>query len=381
MKKKIFKIIFINFVLIFFFLSSFIIFPSVGLDIYRYIKKVNLPSKIYISRENKLRSELLNYKNLEWSKKHFQELSNIDFEYYDYIGWRRNTYIGQTINIDKNGYRKNSNKYVLDFENSNTWIFGGSVVWGTGSKDSQTIPAILEQKTNKKILNLGESGYTSHQSLNLLNKLFVKGYSPKKIFFFDGPNEIIHKCRIEHNYFSSGREELIRTRLKKKLNEKKLETQSLLDPTMKIIEKIKKKFLKNEKRNQTNLTKTKTFFDCDKNPKKVENIINAIILDWKTAKLIADTREIEFTPVLQPVIFYGNPSIEHLNKSLIGDNLKNQFDSVYPKLIEKLNSINFEYLNLINIFDDEEIYYIDFMHFSPNGNKKIANLISELYFE
>ena len=82
-----------------FFLSSFIIFPSVGLDIYRYIKKLNSPSEIYISRENKLRSELLNYKNLEWSKKHFQELSNIDFEYYDYIGWRRNTYIGQTICI------------------------------------------------------------------------------------------------------------------------------------------------------------------------------------------------------------------------------------------------------------------------------------------
>ena len=99
------------------------------------------------------------------------------------------------------------------------------------------------------------------------------------------------------------------------------------------------------------------------------------------AKLIANTREIKFTPVLQPVIFYGNPSIDHLNKSLIGDNLKDQFDSVYPKLIERLNSINFEYLNLINIFDEEEIYYIDFMHFSPNGNKKIANLISELYFE
>ena len=315
-------------------------------------------------------------------KKEIKTLNHLEVEDQEIVGkmFIAAKKLAKELNIDKNGYRKNSNKYILDFNNSNTWIFGGSVVWGTGSKDDQTIPALLESKTNKKILNLGESGYTSHQSLNLLNKLFVKGYSPKKIFFFDGPNEIIHKCRIEHNYFSSGREELIRTRLKK-LNEKKLETQSLFDPTMEIIKKIKRKFLKNENRNKINFTKAKTFFDCDKNPEKVENIINAIILDWTAAKLIANTREIKFTPVLQPVIFYGNPSIDHLNKSLIGDNLKDQFDSVYPKLIERLNSINFEYLNLINIFDEEEIYYIDFMHFSPNGNKKIANLISELYFE
>ncbi len=378
---KVLKIIFINLIIFFFLISTIIILPPLALDSYRITKNIIFGEKKYVNKENQLRSKLINYQNIEWASDHFNEITDTKFKYYDYIGWRRDKFIGKTINVDSSGFRKNSKDHVLNFENSDVWVFGGSVVWGTGSNDSQTIPALLENFNNVKVLNMGESGYTSHQNLNLFMKLLSQNYLTKKVFFFDGPNEIIHKCRVENSFFSSAREDFIRKKINNSERKYKYETQYLFDSTKKIIFKLKKKFSISKSSDQKGALKDKSLFDCDNNFKKVDNIVNSIYLDWSTAKKIAEDKNIKFIPILQPTIFFGKAQIEHLNKSLKREDLRVQFESVYPKLVAKLESENFEYLNLLNIFDDNNIYYIDFMHFSPNGNKKIVNLISNLFIK
>ena len=378
---KVLKIIIVNLIVFFFLISTIIILPPIAIDSYRIIKNKISGEKKYVSKENQLRSKLINYQNIEWASDHFNEIADTKFKYYDYIGWRRDKFTGKTINIDNSGFRKNSEDHVLNFENSDVWVFGGSVVWGTGSNDSQTIPALLENFNDIKVLNMGESGYTSHQNLNLFMKLLSQNYLTKKVFFFDGPNEIIHKCRVENSFFSSAREDFIRKKINDSERKYKYETQYLFDSTKKLIFKLKKKFSISKNSDQKDVLGDRSLFDCDNNFKKVNNIVNSIYLDWSTAKKIAEDKNIKFIPILQPTIFFGKAQIEHLDESLKREDLRVQFESVYPKLLAKLESENFEYINLLNIFDDNNIFYIDFMHFSPNGNKKIVNLISNLFIK
>ena len=213
-------------------------------------------------------------------------------------------------------------------------------------------------------------------------KLLSKNYSPKMIFFIDGVNEVLHKCRVENNYYSSGRENYIRDLIiAEEKMQIKYQTKKLFQPTIKIIKKIQNKIKVKENDNLKKVKKFNLLYDCDKNFEKVNDIVNSMILDWNSAKKIAEEKNIKFIPVLQPNIFLGNPKKENLNKSLSKQYLKFHFINVYSKITEKLEERNIEYLNLLDIFDDNNIYYIDFAHVSPNGNKKIADLISSLYFK
>ena len=155
-------------------------------------------------------SENINFKNYEWSKKHFKEFIQLDVKYSDYLIWRRSSFQGETINISEDGFRLNdSSSLHVDFANSKVWFFGGSAMWGSGSKNEFTIPSFYEEMSNKKSINFGETGYTSSQELNMLLKYINLG-KPKYIFFYDGANDIFNKCRKENNYFSSSLEKKIK---------------------------------------------------------------------------------------------------------------------------------------------------------------------------
>ncbi len=70
-------------------------------------------------------------------------------------------------------------------------MFGGSSLWGTGSKDEHTIPSFLQSLLGEdyKIYNYAETGYVSTQELNFLLHQLAKGNLPDAIIFYDGVND------------------------------------------------------------------------------------------------------------------------------------------------------------------------------------------------
>ena len=148
------KIILINIIVSYFIFSVVIIFSPLLIDLIKTGESL-LPF-------NDKRSELPNYENISWAKKHFLEFSELNTRYREHIVWRRNDFNGETITIT-NGYRMNNKNETFTL-NKDIWMFGGSTTWGTGSDDKNTIPALIEKFENgadvvhtKRTKRLGES--------------------------------------------------------------------------------------------------------------------------------------------------------------------------------------------------------------------------------
>ena len=77
------------------------------------------------------------------------------------------------------------------------WLFGGSLVWGTGVNDDQTLAAVLQREFQRElgrpvqVHNFGESGYVSQQSqLAFAGALRCAGPPPQLALFLDGANDV-----------------------------------------------------------------------------------------------------------------------------------------------------------------------------------------------
>ncbi len=343
------KTILINILILFAVMTTLVFSLAVSLDFYRFLK-----SKNFISSNVDERSKLPNYKNLNWAKLHFKEFSSMKSSYYDGIGWRRDDFKGETINIVK-GYRLNNPEEKFNLK-KDIWIFGGSTVWGTGVRDHETIPAYLEKLTKLSTLNLGESGYTSSQELNLYIKNVIL-HKPKIVFFYDGFNDVFYKCRKENNYFSGARENFIQKKIRKEHYVDSY-TSEFFNPVKKIVSKII-----NKKKN-INL-----FFDCDKNLEKSKKIAKIFVNNWIIANNISKENNIKFIPILQPVAYFTESLTDHID---LDDQVKVQFETVYPLIIEEIKEKKLSFVDLTKSLNDKKYYYIDSTHVSPIGNKNIA---------
>jgi len=75
------------------------------------------------------------------------------------------------------------------------FLFGGSTMWGTGSRDAHTIPAILARELALagkpvEVTNFGEAGYVSTQELIAWMLELRAGNVPDIVVFYDGVNDV-----------------------------------------------------------------------------------------------------------------------------------------------------------------------------------------------
>ncbi|MGI9520661.1 MAG: hypothetical protein ACR2PG_03335 [Hyphomicrobiaceae bacterium] len=301
-----------------------------------------------------------------WAKKRFIELKNTETEYYDYVGWRRNSFNGETITVDGDGHRRHDTSTA--FIDADVWFFGGSTMWGLGVNDASTIPAHYQARTGSPSFNFGELGYTAHQSLNLLMKTYVRGGRPKRVVFYDGVNDVLYKCRSEMNFFSSQAEWRIRDKIQR--NEAVFrKTDDALAPAVDIFLELYYRFSPFKPR--------RLAYDCDINSQKVRHITQALLLDWRTAKAIVEQYGGEFYAVLQPLAFAGSPNLSYLPKGFLMENLRRQYGVVYREIKKTLRREQFDFLDLTRELDNGQ-YYIDFCHVIPEGNRVIANAVARV---
>lgn len=133
----------------------------------------------------------------DWIGRYWREHAGArDTEWRSYVYWRRKAHQGEIINVDAHGFRVTPRP--AEPAAREIWVFGGSVVWGTGNRDAGTLAAQLQQvyaerapELRVRVLNFGESGYVSRQSLAAFQSaLACPEPAADLAVFLDGANDV-----------------------------------------------------------------------------------------------------------------------------------------------------------------------------------------------
>ena len=361
------KVLLINILLLFSFLGMILLAPPFIYSLYEWLTY----DKDKVSYDD--RSELKIYANIEWADKHFLEFDKLTTTYYDYISWRRDDFSGETININ-NGIRVTPTFGESSNNEIEYLFFGGSTTWGTGVNDINTYSSMFAKLTGTKVTNFGETGYIARQSLAYLNNYIIKNQKldmkDVNVIFYDGVNDVAHRCRSEIQGLGTGRENQIQNDLKSGLKKRFsfMETFNQLEDF--IIVSLQK-FLPSLKSNNKS---TKDWYDCTSDKKRAFEIANSLVDTWEVTSNIVKSHGGKFTAILQPVAYYGNPDVNYLNLTEKKDlALAAQYQAVYPLIIELATKRNFNFIDLTDIYDDCNECYIDFCHVGPQGNQILSS--------
>jgi lysophospholipase L1-like esterase len=137
------------------------------------------------------------YRAVPWGTVHWRELNAVRMRtrYEPYVMWRRPAVRGATITVDSLGNRRTPGAQCGEGA-LRVFVFGGSTTWGYGVPDSATIPAFMQRELSARLMrpvcvvNYGELGHTSTQSLLQLMARLRDGDAPDMAVFYDGVNDL-----------------------------------------------------------------------------------------------------------------------------------------------------------------------------------------------
>lgn len=320
---------------------------------------------------------LPNYHGAEWAKKHFLEFNDLDSAYMAYYGWRRSPYSGETIHIDDRGLRQTYRDQTVTPKRTIAF-FGGSTMWGSGADDDRTIPSeFVKLNPWYKGYNFGEMGYVAHQSLNLFLERYFEGFRPDVVVFYDGVNEVYSKCRRNLGPYSHALENEIRSTLReaRAAGAKRGATSS--DAVLALVQPLKSFLAEVGDVISRSDADEASYYDCHRNPRKARQIARVLLSDWLLVKNLVESYGGTFVAILQPVIYFSETRTEHLELS---EGLKWQYETLYPLIIDMMPrefpELVGNFMDLRNVLDSDEYFYIDWCHLSPNGNRRVAERIS-----
>jgi hypothetical protein len=311
---------------------------------------------------------LPNYAGVDWARTHFEEFAALSSRYISYIGWRREAFQGRTIKL-AGRYAQRATVGAADAAKPSVYFFGGSTMWGTGADDANTIPSLVTQLGGYRSENYGESAYTAHQSLVLLVQLLQEGHRPNLVVFYDGANEVAHKCRTELTPTSHAREGQIRSALAATKSENVYGLRYMAEPMVALAGVISSRIalLTRGKRGEGQ-------FACHTDGTRSQQIADNLIQDWDVARRLVESYGGKFIGILQPVSYLSDTKLEHLQLS---DVEKRQFQAVYP-LIQKKMQGHAGLFDFTGVLDRKEYLYVDFCHLSPNGNRYVAQRLVDV---
>lgn len=330
---------------------------------------VNWACGLYLNRGGKgNREQLPNYANdPDHAKQVFADYNRVQHQYEPFVGWKTLPYNGTTLHISDEGQRSVPATRYEEKKGQTVHFFGGSTMWGEGSDDAHTIPALFNAKNPQlEVYNHAQLAYNSRQELDALISLYATGSKPDIVIFYDGVNDAAFLCPKEikklpaHRLVPMYREKLYAG---KSALAKDIAGKIFIDNTLKVIRKF-----------TYEPSPDNTPYDCVSNPEKAEQIAEMMMKNWEMAHEIVTKRNGKFFAVLQPAAFIGNPKTDHLT---LDEELGKNFKEIYQRLKTKIATRNHSWIiDLSDRFDGNEYIYIDFCHVSPNGNEIIAREIS-----
>ena len=159
------------------------------------LMKLGFPKKNTQQRTVSSYHYIENDSSLAYNQQIWKELKMKRMNYSPYVIWQHPPFDGQTLTIDEHGNRihKVKNKSLIQ-PDTNIRFFGGSAMWGFGSDDNGTIPAIYqnELQPEQQAFNHAEKGYVTRQNLAKLINLINTDAPIHDVVFFDGFNDILN---------------------------------------------------------------------------------------------------------------------------------------------------------------------------------------------
>lgn len=135
------------------------------------------------------------YPDSSWVADYFKEdTESAVAQWRSYVYWRLKPYTGTHVNIDQDGIRKTIPSAAPADGVKDIFMFGGSTMWGNGSRDAHTIPSSLASELHARglkthVVNFGESGYVNTQEVIALELQLRDGHIPDLVIFYDGVND------------------------------------------------------------------------------------------------------------------------------------------------------------------------------------------------
>lgn len=329
---------------------------------------VNWLCGIYLQESSKIsRHELPNYENdREHAEAVFHDYGRVQHQYEPFVGWKMLPYQGKTLTVSDNGHRAIPTGTPGE-RTATVRFFGGSTMWGEGSDDNHTIPALFSAANPQyKVYNHAQLAYNSRQELDELISMYSRDEKADLVIFYDGVNDAAFLCPRDitqlpaHRLVPMYREKLY---VGKTAVIKEIAGKLFIENILKAIHKFTYKPQEGD-----------SPYDCVSNPEKAEQIAEMMITNWEMAHEIVTRRNGKFIAVLQPAAYIGRPRTDHLE---LDPELGKNFETIYSRLKAKIAQRNHSWIvDLSDRFDGDEYIYIDFCHVSPNGNAIIAREIS-----
>lgn len=334
------------------------------------IAAINWACGIYLKRSDiqATRDALPNFeKDRNYAKQVFKDYNSVKHQYEPFVGWKCLPYQGKTVTVSKDGIRTHNPDQQAGTRTVH--FFGGSTMWGEGSDDQHTIPALFNaENPNDEVYNHAQLAYNTRQELDALISLYSKGKKADLVIFYDGVNDAAFLCPKEidelpaHRLVPMYRDKLYvgKTKVVKEFAGKLFYEN--------IIKTVRKFTYKPTPENSP--------YDCLSKPGKAEEIAEIMMKNWELAHEIVTNRGGQFMAFLQPAAFVGKPRTDHLK---LDEDLGKNFAEVYRQIKLKIAERKHPWIHDISDkFDGDEYIFIDFCHVSPNGNEIIAKEISKI---
>ncbi|MBX2945158.1 MAG: SGNH/GDSL hydrolase family protein [Cyclobacteriaceae bacterium] len=297
----------------------------------------------------------------------FNDYHSTAHRYKSFAEWQMLPYEGKTLHINNEGLRFHTPPPGAT-ESPVIRFFGGSTMWGEGSDDAHTIPALVHQKINTgTVINHAQLAYNSRQNLEALISLYAKGEKADVVIFYDGVNDAAFLCPQEIQELPGHR--LIPLFQKKIYGGGKQLILTVLNNL------FTKNILLLVQYRQNTGDKKPSLYDC-LNTDKGLSVARMLMANWEMAHELVSSRGGKFIAVLQPVSYIGSPQVAHLQ---LHEELGANFRFVYTELQKLISEKNHPWIyDFTSAFDSEEYIYIDFCHVTKSGNKIIADKLTPL---
>ena len=308
------------------------------------------------------RIALPNYPDKERARKILGEFNQLETRYVPFVEWRREEFHGETTTVGRDGNRVQP--ATTQDPVGTVRFFGGSAMWGSGVADDETIPATFNRlQPDFRVVNHGESGFTSRQSVSELVNLANDGAPMDLVVFYDGNNDVGSFCQEEVGINSHTRaKKLARlvAPLSKVWNNLTGSLQELLSG------KGVQKWWAGPGPHPTL---------CHRDPAYARRVAEVMVNDWKIARAIAREGGADFVAILQPVASLGKPRTDHLSPPEYS--AEKEQNVVYP-IVRKIlaeQRIDWAY-DFTDVFDGDDYIYIDEAHVTPNGTRRVAERLN-----
>lgn len=331
---------------------------------------LNIAAGYYLRLGNQHdRSDLPNYSNdRERARAIFHDYQRVRHKYQPFVGWQAQPYKGSTLTLNEKGERLHQ---LPDPKAQKTiHFFGGSTIWGEGSDDQRTIPAIFNRlNPTYRVYNHGQLAFNSRQNLDALLSFYSNGGNADVVIFYDGVNDAAFLCPSEikelpaHRLVPEYRAQLYQSKTSRTAS---LMYDVFLSNIFRVIAVKKQQG-----------TSAPSAYNCVSDRTKAQMIAQMLVANWEMAHDIAESRGGQFIAILQPSAFTSNTRKDHLKLDKV---LEENFITVYSELRQLIARKKHPWIfDLTTSLDQNDYIYIDFCHVSPNGNETIAHDIDSVF--